>query len=124
MNEDQVYVTIKFVTGDTCVGALMENNPLSVVIANPITITTGLDQQDGEMVERLVMNKFCYLTDDQFFTFSKKDIIFCASLKESLIGPYKKLCMAMAGSKVEEESDKHLDINEIPYIYPGSSTLN
>ena len=71
MNEDQIYVTIKFVTGDTCVGALMENNPLSVVIANPITITTGLDQQDGEMVERLVMNKFCYLTDDQFFTFSE-----------------------------------------------------
>ena len=94
MNEDQIYVTIKFVTGDTCVGALMENNALSVVIANPITITTGLDQQDGEMVERLVMNKFCYLTDDQFFTFNKKDIIFCASLKESLIGPYKKLCMA------------------------------
>jgi hypothetical protein len=32
--------------------------------------------------------------------------------------------MAMTGSRVEEESDEHLDINEIPYIYPGSSTLN
>jgi hypothetical protein len=31
--------------------------------------------------------------------------------------------MAMTGSTVEE-SDEHLDINEIPYIYPGSSTLN
>jgi hypothetical protein len=31
--------------------------------------------------------------------------------------------MAMTGSRIEE-TDERLDINEIPYIYPGSSTLN
>ena len=130
-NPDQIYVAIKFVTGDTCIGALIENKPLSVVIANPLTITIGLSEQDGEIVERLVMNKFCYLTNDELFTFNKKDILFCSSLKETLIEPYRKLCRTISksdGHMQEGVDDDHSDLddslNEIPYIHPGSTTLN
>jgi len=120
-NEDHIYVAIGFVTGSTCIGALVENNPMSIVMSNPIMITTGVDESDDGLVERLVMNRFCYLTDDQFFTFSKKDILFCSTLKRSLIEPYKKLCSTFNGTEQDED---RLNLNEIPFIHSGSSTLN
>ena len=122
MSEDQIYVAIKLVTGENFIGMITDRNAMSITISNPIMVTTGYVQQEGDVVERLMMDKFCNLSNDTTFRFNRKDIIYCASLKESLIAPYKKLCEAI--DNTEPEDHLELDFNKSAYIHTGSTTLN
>lgn len=89
LDDNDMYVVIKFNTGEQVMAVLEEEDSEYVQLLSPMIIKSIPVLSEGR--EHITAHPFCQFTDDKTFLIEKRNILFVKRLKEIMIPHYQRI---------------------------------
>lgn len=104
------YVVLKLISGEQIMGTLIANNSLGITLMDVISVKQLPIMKEGMVSEKVITSMYCNYTDDNYFEFHHKDVIFCKNLKQSLVSHYVRLVDEFYSTSSSEESEADTEV--------------
>ena len=89
LNDNDMYVVIKFNSGEQVMAVLEEEDSDYVQLLSPMIIRSIPVLSEGR--EHITAHPFCQFTDDKTFLIEKRNILYVKRLKEVMIPHYQRI---------------------------------
>jgi len=106
---NSAYVTLKLISGEEIVAAVMEETEFEITVMLPMQVKTYIKQGVMGQSEAVTLGPYSHFASDDVFTFYKNQTIFIKELEPNYIGYYEDAVDKHLGSLAEKAPDASAD---------------